>query len=84
MSPRECLKSQVVMFFEKYFFQTWISCIKSNCAIFCYTLAGHEVMVTGRIKKLVFGRDRFVAAAHFGIYVHHTDACSLGRFTLLL
>lgn len=41
-------------------------------------------MVTGRIKKLVFGRDRFVAAAHFGIYVHHTDACSLGRFMLLL
>ena len=73
MSPRECLKTQVVMFFEKCFFQTWISCIKSNCAIFCYILEGHEVMVTGRVNELVFGRGRFVAVAHLGICAHHSE-----------
>lgn len=41
-------------------------------------------MVTGRIKGLVFGRGRFVAAAHLSICAHHNDAYGLDRSTVLL
>ncbi|OXB83841.1 UNVERIFIED_CONTAM: hypothetical protein H355_003053 [Colinus virginianus] len=62
----------------------WMSHIKSNCVMFCYTLERHEVMVTGRIKELVFRRDKFVAVTLLSICAHHSDACGLDRSTLLL